>query len=242
MAGQLQQVSDPANCVTAGYECSYTPRADATQNTGHCFYNRRVRTRIDYGAGSTAGGCNTTSQRCFNVVSRAYPLTGLDVVPGLGAANWEGSGLGLDQWAIDASGYTAGGSGGCGVEGTTVTDTGDQLARSWEYAVRKQTGDSHFDAAGVMAKAWEDCTHGSRCRGPVPDLRALGQGLRRLYVLLDQLRCGRWCSGPGARHEHAGDDDADDAANHEQIPRSRDLTARPVQQHESGVPSSPSVS
>jgi hypothetical protein len=164
--GNCSTVSDPANCASAGYECSYTPQYDATDRTGKCFADNRMRTRFDYGSGSTAGGCNTSTQLCFDVVARAYPLSGLDVEPGQSASNWENtsSTVGLDAWARttaqDTANRATGGSDPCAIEGSNVYNVGDGLARAWEYVERKAANDPHMDAYGVLDKAWDDCTTG----------------------------------------------------------------------------------
>ncbi|MFL6161829.1 MAG: hypothetical protein ACJ74U_06330 [Jatrophihabitantaceae bacterium] len=154
--------STATNCVNAGYDCTWKPPANLnpTQSTAHCFYDSRARTRLDYGNGTIAAGCNTTSQLCFDIVARSYPVTNLDVPPGGSAFNWEGSGIGLDQWAVNAASDPAAGVAGCGIEGFTVTDPSAQLARDWEYPLTTTSGARSFASVSVFDKAWDNCSVG----------------------------------------------------------------------------------
>jgi len=160
------------NCVDAGYDCTWKPPAGINpgQTTAHCFYDSRARTRLDYGNGTIAAGCNTSSQLCFNVIARSYPVTGLDVAPGGSAFNWEGSGIGLDRWAVNAASDPAAGSAGCGIEGSNVTDPSAQLARNWEYPLTTTSGARSFASVSIFDKAWDNCSVG-------PNASSLFRGL-----------------------------------------------------------------
>lgn len=178
MTNTCAQLSDstPSNCVNGSYECTWKPGPNVTpgNTTGHCFYDTRARTRFDYGNGSIAAGCNTSTQLCFDVVARAYPVSNGDAQPGAAAANWEGSGLGLDQWAVNAQNDPAAGSAACGIEGSQVTNPADQLARDWEYPVN--TGSTaNFTNMEVLDKAWDNCTSGPDASSLFRRLEAAGQ-------------------------------------------------------------------
>lgn len=78
------------------------PEGTQDLGTSHSDADTRKRTRWDYApntSGSAAPGCST-AQPCLNTVMRAYPSSGESVLRGGPAADWEGSGTGLDQWAV----------------------------------------------------------------------------------------------------------------------------------------------
>jgi len=173
------QLSDatPTNCVNATYECTWKPGPNVTpgNTTGKCMYAQRARTRFDYGNASIAAGCNTTSQLCFDVVARAYPVTGGDALPGSSTSDWEGSGQGLDQWAVNAQNDPAAGSTACSIEGTQVTNPVDQLARDWEYPVNTGSSTGNFINMEVLDKSWDNCTSGPDASSLFRRTEAAGQ-------------------------------------------------------------------
>lgn len=163
--------------MNGAYECTWKPgwNVSPSLDTGHCFYDQRARTRLDYGNGSIAAGCNTTSQLCFDVVARAYPITSGDALPGSSAADWEGSGLGLDQWAVNAQNDPAAGGEACGIEGNQVTSPANQYARNWEYVVNTGSSSGNFINAEVLDKAWDNCTLGPQASSLFRRMEAAGQ-------------------------------------------------------------------
>jgi hypothetical protein len=67
--------------------------------TGHCGPEERLRVTLDYGKDGTRSAVGCGTGKCFTIVGRAYP-SGEPFSPGAATLRWEGSGQGLDQWAV----------------------------------------------------------------------------------------------------------------------------------------------
>ncbi len=156
------------NCVTDTWDSSRACDTDTSfigqTRTGHCGYNSRARTRLDYGGSTTQRGCNSSTQVCFNIVAMAYPLDGLDVIPKAHTPTTFENGLssGFDLWAWNAGNRPAtpavppNGVRTCGFfTGNTLNNPQQNDARSWELF-----DDNTITAYTVLDKAWEECTTG----------------------------------------------------------------------------------
>jgi hypothetical protein len=162
----------PASCVAdtwggSARACDAETTAAYRTNTGHCGFDGRARTRLDYGANAPGGtvqrGCNSSTQVCFNVVAMAYPLSGLDIVPGSTPTTFEnGMTSGFDAWAGAADGRPnpgGPGAGGCGFfTGTYLTHPAQNDARSWEYFKDTNTQGTPITGYTILDKAWEECS------------------------------------------------------------------------------------
>ncbi len=83
-----------------------SPEGTAVLATDHAALDSRTRVRWDFASSTTAegtSGCSATMP-CLNVGARSFPTTsGLaGILRTDPAANWEGSGLGLDRWAVES--------------------------------------------------------------------------------------------------------------------------------------------
>jgi hypothetical protein len=82
------------------------PEGTGVLSTSHSDHDTRKRVRWDF-ATSTGGGaqtgCSTTSP-CLNAVMRAVPMVDGNIFRSATAADWEGSGFGLDQWSVLSDG------------------------------------------------------------------------------------------------------------------------------------------
>jgi hypothetical protein len=170
------------NSVSTTKYCAWRG-TDPVKSTGQCDADRRARARFDFrdalptSAADNGGDCDTGSHPCFNVVMRGYqtPTNG-DVSIGGSTSAWEGSGVGLDAWALSAAARSA----------VNVADSpagnaqwschgGDpdlQQQRRWELAGGPKNGSGEYQAASVFFHAWEggtgayDCEPLSRRFGP----------------------------------------------------------------------------
>lgn len=147
-------------------------------STGQCDANYRTRARFDYGTttDSAEGGCGDGAHGCLNVVMRAYPTSaGDDVAVGETGSFWEGSGMGLDAWALAAAEREAVRAQDSPAGGATWACHGghpsDQRMRRWELIGGPKL-DDQYQSASVFFPAWEggtgayDCEPLSRRFGP----------------------------------------------------------------------------
>lgn len=86
---------------------SGAPEGTAVLHTDHSSADGRKRVRWDFESKLTEGtaGC-TKATPCMNVVARSFPTasTPTGILRTEQASNWEGSGVGLDSWAIRSAG------------------------------------------------------------------------------------------------------------------------------------------
>jgi hypothetical protein len=136
--------------------------------TGHSAANDRLRARWDYGTGINGVGPNGDQDPssapcsegvCFNAVMEAHTTAGAEISRYGRRANWEGSGLGLDRWAV-CSGTTQCGSarlrayprdtrGGDSVSGCGIA-TPDGASET-EKSIASQDASPHLDGR----RRWE---------------------------------------------------------------------------------------
>lgn len=140
--------------------------------TGQCAAGSRTRVRFDFGSASSGpeGFCGP----CLNVVMRAYP-TG--VLPGEPTSPWQGAGLGLDAWAVEAAHAPA------AFRVDTRSNDGvlwscngrkpsQPLQRRWEIVGRRDGARGRRRALGALFPAWQggrggyDCEPLARVFGP----------------------------------------------------------------------------
>ena len=79
------------------------PEGTAVLHTDHSSADGRKRVRWDFESKLTEGSAGCTSARpCMNVVARSFPTapTPAGILRNEHASNWEGSGVGLDRWAV----------------------------------------------------------------------------------------------------------------------------------------------
>lgn len=142
-------------------------------DTGQCGADSRTRVQFDYGSATTGADGACDGRPCLTVVMRGYQ-TG--AAPGEWTTPWEGAGLGLDAWAVQAAGLPAayrrdtGSIDGLvwGCNGRTPSHA-DQ--RRWEVTARRD-GAGRMLALGGLFPAWEggrggyDCEPLARVFGP----------------------------------------------------------------------------
>lgn len=141
-------------------------------DTGQCSSDARSRLRFDYGTdrSGSAGGCEL--RRCLDVEVGAYDPRTADPAPTL----WEGSGLGLDAWAVSATARPAAfHRDTASVDGVVwpchgAVPNGDDLRR-WETTGRKDSAGRYLSLGGLFP-GWEggrggyDCEPLARLFGP----------------------------------------------------------------------------
>jgi hypothetical protein len=166
-----------SNSVSGTPYCAWMG-TNPVASTGQCDANYRTRARFDYGTANDVvnGRCDTTSRSCLNVVMRAYPVTGSDdVTVGKTSSRWEGTGQGLDAWALLASAREPVASADSPAGNATWScHGGDPSAprmRRWEL-IGGPKSSGQYQSASVYFPAWEggtgayDCEPLSRRFGP----------------------------------------------------------------------------
>jgi hypothetical protein len=157
----------------SGGLCMYT-NTDPSVSTNKCSDNDRTRIRFDYGTSTSRidGGCAANTTPCLNAIFRAYGNNdnGLTLTPDDNSHPWEGSGFGIDQWALAAANLPAAvpnDNNTCALSGTSPSDQG---SRQWELVGYKNSA-GVYEAAASYYFAWLDCTKvatGGAFYRPVP--------------------------------------------------------------------------
>jgi hypothetical protein len=168
----LQTFDDSATPVPLT-TCIYSNDYNYSNQTNKCGDVGRSRVRWDYSAtpGDTNGYCSTT-QPCFNAVMRAYGNNNVaDITPGFASHRWEGSGYGMDQWAVTEgdypSSYSAPNDTNCA--SAAASGPAGDVNRKWELIGYKrgyvpgltqaQIYALPFDREAAFFFAWLDCTN-----------------------------------------------------------------------------------
>ena len=170
----LNQESKVAQNGAAGSGFCAWRGTDPTKSTGQCDADGRARVRFDFrdavpsSASDNGGDCDTGDHPCFNVVMRAYqtPAAG-DVSIGGTSARWEGSGMGLDAWALAAAKRVRvnaqdSASGGA-LWGCHGGETESQLQRRWELAGGPKNAQGEYQRTSAFFHAWEGGTGAYDC-------------------------------------------------------------------------------
>jgi hypothetical protein len=128
---------------------------DPTQRTGQCGVADRARFRWDFGTYAGDDGYCSSSNLCLTAIGRAYP-GGDDIEPNHFTYPWEGSGLGLDSWAVASAWRTPANYYDGPENGYNDCNkpTDDQSVRRWEMAGSSWlgfSGDFHGWEGGVGA-------------------------------------------------------------------------------------------
>ena len=133
-------------------------------DTGQCAADRRSLLRFDYGSGLSGreGGCAT--RPCLNVVMRAYAP---GAPPGEPTEVWEGAGLGLDGWAVNAARRPRAFARDTGsIDGVVWNCHGAtpdaQAVRRWETTGRLDPRGRYLSLGGLFP-AWEGGRGGYDC-------------------------------------------------------------------------------
>jgi hypothetical protein len=157
------------------------PEGTAVLDTDHSSADGRKRVRWDFETKSTATEgsprCTTTAP-CLNVVARSFPTTTAPagILRTEPAANWEGSGIGLDRWAVISA------------------------SRAKSYP-RDTWGDNSVSRCKTPPRATDDLDGKHKV-----DVYELSKASERAAPDMDQVReweLGGWKSGPDSNPYHA---------------------------------------
>jgi hypothetical protein len=128
-------------------------------STNKCPDNDRTRVRFDFGSATdgSGGGCSASTP-CLNAIFRAYGNNdvGTTLTPDFASHPWEGSGYGLDQWALVEAQYPSPNFDNSACTGSG-SSPGDQNARRWELVGYKNPS-GVYEAASSYDFSWLDCT------------------------------------------------------------------------------------
>jgi hypothetical protein len=144
-------------------------------HTGQCGHPTRMRVRFDAGTSESGADGACDGVRCLHVTMRAHPVEDGDVVPGGIGAAWEGSGLGFDAWAEEASARPqAFARDTASLDGVVWDchggDPAGEDVRRWETIARLDPEGRHL-ALSVLFTAWQGGRGGYDCE---PLLRTFG--------------------------------------------------------------------
>jgi hypothetical protein len=151
----------------SSYDCTWMG-VNAYQHSGQCDDRARERVRFDFGdyASGADGRCDG---RCLDVTMRAVRRDGT-------LAPWEGSGAGLDGWAVASASRRAYAPRDSLLDGVRWNCKGGEpsatIVRRWELVGYTKNRFGLYDAATAMFHGWEggrgfgDCEPQSRLFGP----------------------------------------------------------------------------
>ena len=169
------------NALSENHDGAWTSRdcmwmgVNARLHTGQCDANDRERVRFDFGDYSSGvdGRC---AGRCLNVTMHALSLAGR-------TALWEGSGLGLDGWAVASGQRAAYAHRDSRLDGVRwsckARSSSAPIVRRWELVGYSKTALGAYAPATAMFHGWEggrgfgDCEPQSRLFGPRGEIWAV---------------------------------------------------------------------